>query len=1519
MRKKMLSIILILAMLISTLPMTTLTAVAAETKSASVVVESVNATPGETVDVHISIEGNPGVLGATLTLTFDSRLTLTSAKNGDAFAPLAMTKPGSFSSPCKFVWDGQEIAEEDIADGDILILTFAVDEALEAGTELPITISCKQGDFVDENLNPITVNITSGSIAVINYIPGDLNGDKEVNISDVILLRRHIAGGYEQTINELAADVNADGDTTSSDIILMRRYIAGGYGVELKPGKTAGQEHTHTLTAKAATAATCTVDGNIAYWHCSECGKYFSDADAANEISQSDIIIKASHSFINGICTECGERQSDCYTISYDVSNGDSYLAKKVISNPNPNSFTASDSFTLKNLSVPGYRFLGWYDGAGDNADQVKKITVGTSEDLEFYAHWEKISYTVSLKSDIFIDSNTLSYTVDTGAVLPTPKLSNYVFCGWSDESGKLYSNTVIPSGTIGNITLTANWTSERNKTWTKSNLDDPIVIEDEDTSTILFVYEIGEIQNVPLYTIKDFGYIGGEGITKTESATYSTTISESMMTAYAQTVSNATTESSNWSLSSDWNDTTSLNEETINESGKTVGEVEAISKNDSSNWNISSGSSGSKDKTHLETDQRGWENEVKISKNSESSTTSGGSDTKTSKTSSHLDTTLEMSAPGLGKVGLEAGIASESGSEKTTEWSSTDKDSKGFEAGGSTDWEGTTTDTTVTSSSWNSSSSYGGSSSISESSSVAKAVSESVTNKYGYGSSYSIGGESTNAGGLVSVQSESNEYSSSVTYCAATEKSVTSEWTTQATKPGYHRWIVAGTAHVFAVVGYDMAEKAYFVYTYSVMDDETHEFEDYSYTTSKYNDNENGVISFEIPYEVKDYVAERTCYSQGLKINQSTGVITGYSGTDTAVVIPEYYNVGGGDVVKVSGISENAFKGNTNIEAVKLSKFITSIPDGAFSGCSALKLVYGGSINTIGANAFSGCSAMKSCAVSAEIESLGARAFDGIEKLYVKAANVSVAKNAANSGAKQIYMFVNSNKDGTSGINGASITVPAGTEYFELNGYKLNYTDFSLISDADETVINKVRFVNSGEIPMQISSESVILNNCSATASGFAAVLFGKNINLGLQGTVTLSSQNTNTLLCKNLALYESNGNVDGLLDVDGTVLIAGAITNEGLIRYDNLTTIDDDTFDRLLHAYTLIFDANGGNCSTDSKDIANGSTIGELPTPTRQYYTFDGWYTEKTGGSKVTSETVFSDGINRTVYAHWSPCQYTASWSTGTGYTITVKRTSSPNAGAGTGTLSSGAKVYYGDVLSITYAASTGYTLGTYGSKSITVSGNVTSSDIYASATVNSYTYNVVYKSSNGTALGSTTVTGKYGSSQTVSAPAKSGYNTPGSQTAKFDSTTAKTITFTYSPSGVSASTLSGGVTNDGIVTYSVSASCVSRTSSSATIQISWTNTLAANSWYPYSQFFKATCNGVSNETTVTAWNTWNSGNYVNYAKSSTGTLTVTVSVGSTNATNVSVSLYYYDLNYYGNVYSDFTKSITVAIPAY
>ena len=57
-----------------------------------------------------------------------------------------------------------------------------------------------------------------------------------------------------------------------------------------------------------------------------------------------------------------------------------------------------------------------------------------------------------------------------------------------------------------------------------------------------------------------------------------------------------------------------------------------------------------------------------------------------------------------------------------------------------------------------------------------------------------------------------------------------------------------------------------------------------------------------------------------------------------------------------------------------------------------------------------------------------------------------------------------------------------------------------------------------------------------------------------------------------------------------------------------------------------------------TLSRLVIYDSTYGTLPTPLREGYTFDGWYTASSGGTKVASSTKVTITENQTLYAHWT-----------------------------------------------------------------------------------------------------------------------------------------------------------------------------------------------------------------------------------------------------------------------------------------
>ena len=75
-----------------------------------------------------------------------------------------------------------------------------------------------------------------------------------------------------------------------------------------------------------------------------------------------------------------------------------------------------------------------------------------------------------------------------------------------------------------------------------------------------------------------------------------------------------------------------------------------------------------------------------------------------------------------------------------------------------------------------------------------------------------------------------------------------------------------------------------------------------------------------------------------------------------------------------------------------------------------------------------------------------------------------------------------------------------------------------------------------------------------------------------------------------------------------------------------------------------TVVFSANGGTCSTSTKQYVNGSVLSTLPTAARVGYEFLGWFTAAVGGTQVTATTVVTEDV--TFYAHWTPVGYSISY---------------------------------------------------------------------------------------------------------------------------------------------------------------------------------------------------------------------------------------------------------------------------------
>ena len=97
---------------------------------------------------------------------------------------------------------------------------------------------------------------------------------------------------------------------------------------------------------------------------------------------------------------------------------------------------------------------------------------------------------------------------------------------------------------------------------------------------------------------------------------------------------------------------------------------------------------------------------------------------------------------------------------------------------------------------------------------------------------------------------------------------------------------------------------------------------------------------------------------------------------------------------------------------------------------------------------------------------------------------------------------------------------------------------------------------------------------------------------------------------------------------------------SSTGSVQYNSGSTFTGN-YDQTLYAvwktatYTVYFNANGGTVSRSSQAVTYGDAYGSLPTPTRDGYAFDGWYTSD--NYRVSAYTTFKETSDQTLYAHW------------------------------------------------------------------------------------------------------------------------------------------------------------------------------------------------------------------------------------------------------------------------------------------
>lgn len=188
-------------------------------------------------------------------------------------------------------------------------------------------------------------------------------------------------------------------------------------------------------------------------------------------------------------------------------------------------------------------------------------------------------------------------------------------------------------------------------------------------------------------------------------------------------------------------------------------------------------------------------------------------------------------------------------------------------------------------------------------------------------------------------------------------------------------------------------------------------------------------------------------------------------------------------------------------------------------------------------------------------------------------------------------------------------------------------------------------------------------------------------------------------------------------------------------------------------LRSYTATFNGNGGGTPSPSTITKTyGSELGTLPTCSRTGYTFLGWYTASSGGTKISSTTKITGTV--TYYAQWSINSYTLIYNVNGGNAVSPA-SKSVQYGSAYGTLPTPTK---SSTAEFTYTFAGWFTAASGGTQ---VTANTTmgagNTTIYAHWTATRRSYTINYQTTYGS-LNRTSQSVAYGSkgSCTLTMPA-------------------------------------------------------------------------------------------------------------------------------------------------------------------
>jgi|GEM_PF-2253356 len=187
--------------------------------TAAIIVSDREVPVGKTVALPITLQNASGINSASFYVIYDNskaELLDVSAASGRIL---------NFQSNGDSVYF--EIADCDVTE---VVIEFRFAVANGSFSDISVDVSYGLASFYTTENEILYPAVSGGEISIVPLegFYGDANGDGDVTMKDVLLVRKYIAGSTDYlNIDTTRADVNGDGAVDLRDVFLLRRYIAG--------------------------------------------------------------------------------------------------------------------------------------------------------------------------------------------------------------------------------------------------------------------------------------------------------------------------------------------------------------------------------------------------------------------------------------------------------------------------------------------------------------------------------------------------------------------------------------------------------------------------------------------------------------------------------------------------------------------------------------------------------------------------------------------------------------------------------------------------------------------------------------------------------------------------------------------------------------------------------------------------------------------------------------------------------------------------------------------------------------------------------------------------------------------------------------------------------------------------------------------------------------------------------------------------------------------------------------------